>query len=104
MRFKIPSHSLLLFKIAKPHWPGVHPTPKDASSGTSKALGNQKENCIYFSNVTHLSFIHATLTLERQITGLEFSFQIILIYTFEDISPLFFFLFSNVAIANSDVL
>lgn len=42
MRFKIPSHSLSLFKIAKPHWPGVHPTP-DASSGTSKALGNQKE-------------------------------------------------------------
>ena len=43
MRFKIPSHSLLLFKIAKPHWPDVHPSPKDASSGTSKELGNKKE-------------------------------------------------------------
>lgn len=42
MRFKIPSHGLSLFKIIKPHWPGVHPTPQMLPVVHPKLLATKK--------------------------------------------------------------
>ena len=89
-------HSLCLFQVLNIFFPtclillSLHLFTWFKNKYYSYSLWERSsEKNIYFSGITHLTFIHATLILECQITGLEFSIQIILIYKFEDISPLF---------------